>query len=419
MHQILRNATQGHESSLIEARLWPMQLRIEGARIWDGEAEFTSKIPVSIGISGSEIVSMEAGLTSQAEEVIECPPGSVMIPGLIDAHVHLDLDPTIMKPDDQFTPSREDRDLRMIARAQAMVQAGITTARDLGAGEWRELLLRDAIERQEIEGPRLLCVGQPLTIPDGHCHFWGGVADGKAAREEVIARQVDHDVDWIKIMATGGVFTAGTRVDGAQFSESEIEHVVDVAGRAGRAVAAHCHGREGIRNAARAGVRTIEHCSFAGKGGFGVDYDEGVVREIARRTAWVSPTINGNWQNRIHKNGERTDFYRRTRAVLAGLREAGVPLIASTDAGIPGVHHHGLWSGMVAMAHYAALSPRETLCSATSESARALGLENVCGVLRPGLSADLVVLAGDPLKDLGQLSQPLWVVAKGKVVRRP
>ena len=166
MHQILRNATQGHESSLIEARLWPMQLRIEGARIWDGEAEFTSKIPVSIGISGSEIVSMEAGLTSQAEEVIECPPGSVMIPGLIDAHVHLDLDPTIMKPDDQFTPSREDRDLRMIARAQAMVQAGITTARDLGAGEWRELLLRDAIERQEIEGPRLLCVGQPLTITD-------------------------------------------------------------------------------------------------------------------------------------------------------------------------------------------------------------------------------------------------------------
>ncbi|MFL2937152.1 MAG: amidohydrolase family protein [Myxococcota bacterium] len=396
-----------------------MQLRIDGARVWDGEAEFSSKDPISIGISDSEIVSMDARGERAEEEVIQCPPGSVMIPGLIDAHVHLDLDPTIMKPDDQFTPSRHDRDLRMIARAQAMVRAGITTARDLGAGEWREILLRDAIARQEVPGPRLLCVGQPLTIPDGHCHFWGGVADTKSAREEVIARQLDREVDWIKIMATGGVFTPGSRVDGAQFSESEIEHVVTVAARAGRAVAAHCHGREGIRNAARAGVRTIEHCSFAGKGGFGVDYDPGVVSEIASREAWVSPTINGNWQHRIHKNGERTDFYRRTRAVLAGLREAGVPLIASTDAGIPGVHHHGLWSGLVAMAHYAALSPREALCSATSESARALGLEDVCGVLRPGLSADLVILPGDPLKDLGQLSQPLWVVAQGNVVRRP
>ena len=195
--------------------------------------------------------------------------------------------------------------------------------------------------------------------------------------------------------------------------------MVRLAEAAGRSVAAHCHGRDGIRNAARGGVRTIEHCSFAGRGGFGVDYDETVVKEIAVQNAWVSPTINGNWQHRMLKDGEPTDFYRRTRSVLAGLRAAGVPLVASTDAGIPGVRHHALWSGLIAMAHYAALSPRETLRSATAESARALGLEHVCGSLRAGLSADLLVLVGDPLEDLGQLAEPLWVLARGKVVRRP
>ena len=96
-----------------------------------------------------------------------------------------------------------------------------------------------------------------------------------------------------------------------------------------------------------------------------------------------------------------------------------MPLIASTDAGIPGVRHHTLWTGLVAMSHYAALSPRETLESATSESARALGLENVCGLVKQGLSADLLILSGDPLLDLGQLAEPLWVLARGRVARRP
>lgn len=419
MHQIRRNATQGHESSCIPAKLFSMRLKLQGARIWDGEADSTSSEPVSIWVEDGQIASLGANPGGEGWQYLDCPEGSVVMPGLIDAHVHMDLDPLLGKPESQFEPSREERDLRMIARAAAMVRAGITTARDLGAGEWRELALRDAIAADDLSGPRLLCAGQPVTIPQGHCHFWGGVAQNAGEQAEVIDRQLSHGVDWIKVMATGGVFTPGSQVDRAQFSHQEIAEMVRLAESEGRSVAAHCHGRDGIRNAALGGVRTIEHCSFAGRAGFGVDYDESVVREIGLQQTWVSPTINGNWQHRMAKDGEPTDFYLRTRRVLAGLRQAGVPLVASTDAGIPGVRHHALWSGLVAMAHYAALSARDVLCSATSESARALGIENVCGRLKSGLSADLLVLAGDPLEDLGQLADPLWVFSRGREARRP
>jgi imidazolonepropionase-like amidohydrolase len=217
-------------------------------------------------------------------------------------------------------------------------------------------------------------------------------------------------------MATGGVFTKGSGVTRAQFSEGGIRAIVEQAAAAGRPVAAHCHGTEGIRNAARGGVRTIEHCSFASKGGFGVDLEAAVVDDIARSGAFVSPTVNGGWSRRIEHEGSPSEFYQRMTRVFVALRRAGIPLIASTDAGIPGVHHHRLAAGIGAFARYAGLEPVEALRSATSESAVALGLEAVCGSLRPGLSADILVVAGDPLSDLSLLEAPLLVVARGEVI---
>jgi len=342
----------------------------------------------------------------------------VAIPGLIDAHVHMDLDPHLRSPDDQFTASRVDRDLRMVARAADMVRAGITTARDLGGGEWRELALRDAIARGELPGPRLVCAGQPLTIAEGHCHFWGGVAETHEEQAEVVRRQLEHGVDWVKVMATGGYFTKGSGVDRAQFSADEIAQAVSLGAEAGLETAAHCHGKAGIFNAARAGVRTIEHCSFASDRGYGADYDASVVAEVAAQGAWVSPTINGNWLGRMEREGKPTSFFRNMQRVLSELRAAGIPLLASTDAGIPGVFHHGLSAGLRAFAKYAEISPLEVLRSATRDSALGLGLEGVCGRLAEGLSADVLVLPGDPLADLTQLEEPLAVIAAGRVAHR-
>jgi imidazolonepropionase-like amidohydrolase len=163
-------------------------------------------------------------------------------------------------------------------------------------------------------------------------------------------------------------------------------------------------------------VRTIEHCSFAGRQGFGSAFDPEVVADVAKSRAWVSPTVNSGWARRVEQEGRSTPFHDRMRVVLAALRGGGVPLIASTDAGIPGVRHDDLPRALRAFAHYADLTPCEVLRSATSESARALGLDTVCGTLRPGLAADLLVVEDDPLLDLTLLERPLLVMAAGRVV---
>ena len=392
-----------------------MQWKISGARVWDGDSPTTSSETLDLYVASGEIVGLGANPGGSSWREMILPPGSVVLPGLIDAHVHLDLDPTLMSPDAQFVPSRTDRDLRMVARAEAMVRAGITTARDLGAGEWRELALRDAIAAGDALGPRLLCAGQPVTVPEGHCHFWGGVAEDSAAQKRVIERQIDHGVDWVKVMATGGVFTKGSSVDRAQFDREALSAMVQQASGHGRSVAAHCHGVQGIRFAAQAGVRTVEHCSFAGPSGFGSAFDPAAVRDLVQHGTWVSPTVNEGWLRRLEKEGRETDFHLRMRAVFRALREAGVPLIASTDAGIPGVHHHRLPQALPALAHYAGWSPLEVLQSATRDAARALEIDDRVGVLKPGAAADLLVVADDPLKDLATLERPLWVMAAGRV----
>jgi imidazolonepropionase-like amidohydrolase len=396
--------------------------QLTNARIWDGVADSIHPDLHTITIERGVIASIDRGRDganaphcSQAggQRSVD---GCVALPGLIDVHVHMDLDPAIGSPAKQDEVSDEDRRLRMIARAAAMARAGITTARDLGAGDYRELDLRDGIARGDVVGPRLLCAGQPLTIPDGHCHFWNGVTANEDERAACVARQLDRDVDWIKVMATGGVFTKGSGVQKSQFSEAELREVVALAGGGGRAVAAHCHGKEGIRNAARAGVTSIEHCSFAGPKGFGEDFDEAVVAEIAKSGAWVSPTVNGGWSRRMEKDGKETDFFQRMKKVLGALRAAGVPLVASTDAGIPGVMHHELAGGLVAFARYAGMQPVEVLRAATSGAAKMLGLGDVTGRLAAGSSGDLVVVDGDPTEDLGVMAQPVLALTRGSVV---
>ena len=356
-------------------------LALVGMRVWDGRAERASEAPQTVRIENGRIAAVGPGdELARGATVHRFGPEHTALPGLIDAHVHVTLDPGRGVTDNL---ERSDADLvrESEARLAAMVRAGITTARDLGGGKWLELALRDRIAAGELPGPRLVCAGQPLTVAEGHCHFWGGVVDGPDEIRAAIARQVDHGADWIKIMATGGVITKGSDVKTPQFSADELALVRAEAARHGRRVAAHCHGTEGIRLAARAELRTIEHCSFAGEKGFGSDYDPAVCDELAARELWVSPTVNAGWRRFMKgKDGEPSRFFRGMQDVF---RE------------------------------YTGLSAADVLRTATSESARALELEAETGALAPGLAADVLVVRGNPLDDLAALTAPELVVARG------
>ena len=395
-----------------------MAIALSGLRVWDGLEEGFSREPRTIRIEDGRITAIapayETGRVGSARVI--ALDGCYALPGLIDSHVHLCLDPAIRTPQEQLAVAPERARAGMELRAAAMVAAGITTARDLGGGAWRELALRDRILAGAIPGPRLLCAGQPLTTPGGHCHFWGGEAGDPDQIRTVIHRQVEHGADWIKVMATGGVLTRGTTPADSQFGQRALRHIVEESARHGRAVAAHCHATAGIRDAAHAGVRSIEHCSFAGDSGFGSAFDPRVVEAIAAARTWVSPTVNGGWLRFLESQGKPTAFFERMHDALEALARSGVRLIASTDAGIPGVEHHRLADGLLALARYAGLSARDVLRAATSLAAEALGLADECGVLRPGLSADVLVVVADPMRDLAVLREPRLVVARGHVV---
>jgi imidazolonepropionase-like amidohydrolase len=297
-----------------------------------------------------------------------------------------------------------------------MAAAGITTARDLGGGAWAELELRDLISRGETPGPRLICSGQPITSPGGHCHFWGGEADSVSAARAVIQRQVKHGVDLIKVMATGGRFTPGSSPTKSQFDMETLIEIVNVARALALPVAAHCHGTRGIEAAVRAGVHSIEHCSWVGESGWASDYQRAVAELMAASETWVSPTINRGWQRMIDADG---DTLRRMRQALVAMREAGISFMASTDAGIPGVYHHHLPAALEVFAEVAALSPEETLRSATSRAAVGLDLAGHTGQLKEGYEADVLVVDGDPTANLECLTRPMAIWARGRTIRQP
>jgi imidazolonepropionase-like amidohydrolase len=380
---------------------------LHNVRLWDGERRVDGdRLRLQDGlITGiGDAASARAG-----DAVMDCA-GATALPGLTDAHVHLELDPTQGAPPG---PGQPRNPAAMAERAAAMLRAGITTARDLGGGVWAELALRQRINTGEIPGPRLLCAGQPLTSPGGHCHFWGGeVADAEAAQAH-IQRQREAGVDLIKVMATGGIFTRGSDPSGAQFDLDMLRTITAAARSHGLPVAAHCHGVRGIELAARAGVRTIEHCSWMGPDGWAGNYDAAVARVVLDHGVWVSPTVNRRWQ-RYLDNPDPTKL-QRIRAAFQAMQRLGIPFVASTDAGIPGVLHHQLPEALAVFARILECSPEAALRTATSDAATALGLDAVTGRLAPGLAADVLLVDGDPLADLAALTRPVAVWARGRL----
>ena len=390
---------------------------ISGVQVWRPGSDALDDLSSSLRILEGRFEKADSARDRASEvDALESVDlsGRVIVPGLIDAHVHLELDPALRSPKEQLEVPRELRRRAMARRAGQMLAAGITTARDCGGGFHGEHVVRDAVSRGEVIGPRLLCCGQPLTTPDGHCAFWGGGVTTRVEIDRMVALQVEAESDWIKVMATGGVFTPGSRARDAQFDLSKMLSIVEAAEREERFVGAHCHGTEGIHRAALAGVNTIEHCSWVGRQGWAGDFQEDVAKVILNNGIWVSPTVNRGWQRML--DNPTNGVLHRVRSAYQKMLSMGIPLVASTDAGIPGVYHADLPHALRVFSEIAQLSPAQVLQTATSNAALALGIAQTTGTLAIGRDADVLLLDGNPIDDLSAVTRPVQVYCRGRGV---
>jgi imidazolonepropionase-like amidohydrolase len=378
----------------------------DGAHLEDGA--------VLVRGAGIAAVGPRTEVAAQAgpEAVRVSRPDGTLLPGLIDAHVHLCFDAGA----DPVSSLRESDDttllLAMADRAARMAATGVTTVRDLGDRNGLALRLREAVAAGSVRGPRILASGPPLTPPGGHCWFLGGEVAGEEAIRDLVRRNAEDGADVIKVMATGGGLTqGGPAIWESQFTPGELRVVVAEARAHGLPVAAHAHGADGIEAAVAAGADTIEHCTWMGNGGF--DVREHVVADIAERGVRVCTAASPRWRAFAEKFGpERAEeMFARVR----WMEQQGVRLISGTDAGVPGAVFDDLVSSLGFFRHIGLPVP-QILDMATTEAAAALGVAEETGRLAPGRRADLLLVDGDPLTDLEALREVRFVLAGGRPV---
>ncbi|MFO0029803.1 MAG: amidohydrolase family protein [Pseudomonadota bacterium] len=352
--------------------------------------------------------------------------GHVAMPGLIDLHTHLVGDIQGASPAAPLLSSAARDALVGAANARATLHAGFTTVRDVGTYRaFVDVALRDAINAAQVEGPRMYVAGAYLTVSKGGGEVTGlapdveppaemrrGVADDVALVRRRVRELINGGADFVKVIATGAVLTAGTTPGAPEYDEAELRAAVDEAANAGRFVVAHAHGAEGIHRAVRAGVRSIEHGSYLDAEGIRLMREHGTwlvadvyngtyIAQVGRRDGWPAEILR--------KNDETTGTQR------AGFREAvkaGVRVGFGTDAG---VFPHGLNARQFAFMVEHGMTPAQAIRAATVDAARALGREGEFGVIREGLAADLIAVRGDPLADVRRLEDVRAVIARGRV----
>ena len=333
-------------------------------------------------------------------------PGSTIMPGLIDSHVHLGFDGGPNPAARMRSETDEQQLVLMLHSARDLLGVGVTTARDLGARAYLDVVVRDAIAAGLARGPRMVVAARPVTVTGGHCWFMGGEADSEDELRRMVRTHHKHGADLIKVMSTGGFMTTGSAPWYAQFTRAQLAVIVEEAGRVDKPVAAHAHGIEGIHRAVEAGVTTLEHCSFVTETNER-RFDEPLAAMIAERGIFVCPTINVNAPYVAELTGIVVGEH------LKAMHEMGVRLIAGTDAGIDNTPHHQYVGGLEYLVTLG-FRPADVLAMATTEAAAALGVDAITGRLAPGFDADLIVVDGDPSTDIAALGKLRRVIARGR-----
>src|SRR5579862_6346937 len=378
----------------------------------------------TIVIQDGKIVSIGASAEAKAPAgaaVIDLPNATVL-PGLIDAHTHLTMDPKFGYEELGLSLPRET--LTGAKNARVTLQAGFTTVRNVGAAGFTDVALRDAINAGDVPGPRMLVSGPPLSITGGHAdnnllpfeyHATSdGVADGVDGVRHMVLQDIKYGADLIKFMASGGVLSKGDNPQASQYTLEEMKVIVEESHRLGRKVAAHAHGAQAILWASEAGVDSIDHGSYI---------DDAAIAEMKKNGTYLVPTLYlGDWFLEHAAENHVPDFLlSKAKAVMPAARQniahafaSGVKVAFGTDAA---VYPHGLNAHEFAVMVKLGLTPLQAIQASTINAADLMGWSGKVGTLAPGAWGDVIAVDGDPLQDVTTLERVKFVMKGGEVVR--
>lgn len=368
----------------------------------------------AVGGSGTQI--------PEGAKVIDLS-SSFVLPGVMDMHTHIvgNLDTYYFAG---YFQSPHRATIGGVVNAEKTLQAGFTTIRNVGAGDYADVALRNAINAGEIPGPRMAVSGPSLGITGGHCdnnslnasfeERSDGVADGPWEVRTKVRKNVKYGADLTKFCATGGVFSKGTKVGMTQYTLEEMQAIVDESHTHGRKVAAHAHGNEGIKRAIIAGVDSIEHASFLDREAVQMGIDRGTFFALdIYNTEYTLEmgAANGVPEENINKEREVGTIQRQSFTLAVKM---GAKVVYATDSG---VYPHGDNGKQFARAVRFGMTPTQALMSATSLSAELLGWEDSVGKIAPGMYADIIAVQGDPLDDISEMEDVDFVMKGGVVYK--
>ncbi|MBI4591492.1 MAG: amidohydrolase family protein [Candidatus Rokubacteria bacterium] len=393
-----------------------VRVAILGGYLIDG----TGRDPVrdcTLLIEGKHIAGVLPGGDARghsASAVIDAG-GRTVIPGLINCHVHLEMNAGPSPLTDLADEPAESSLVGARARAAAMLRRGITTLRDCGARGWQVIGLRAAIEQGLAPGPRILACGRALCARGGHAQVVSEPVSGEIEVAEAARRQLRAGTDFIKVMATGGFGKDGEQLDHCELGVEELRAAAEVAHGAGKKLAVHAYGNQGIRNAIAGGADTVEHATFI---------DDETLALLRRSGTFIVPTLTNTY--RVATEGARggvAPYICETAtavwpAMLGNARRAhraGVRMAVGTDAG-SWLNPHTDIVTELRLRIEAGVAPLEAIAMATLHSAECLGIAGMVGTLEPGKLADVVIVDGDPLEDVGALARVHAVFREGAAV---